>query len=211
MNECFKFDHKKGIVNGKSKMKVNITFKPTCRFQFETTLVCIAREKMTKDVQQSILQRTGEKVVPQMVEKASISIKCKGDYPLIRFTDVRNDQVSIANLWERFQMTAMNKELVTPLSTAEYNFNNSDKSNATNEELMEGLKKFVWDFGKVPNRNGNKPRKIMLTLKNIGGVAAEWRFKMPNDNQIQMEKWADTGKPTEEQAFEAHVLNNKIF
>ena len=33
-------------------------------------------------------------------------------------------------------MTAMNKELVQPLSTAEYNFNNSDKSNATNEELM---------------------------------------------------------------------------
>jgi hypothetical protein len=81
-------------------------------------------------------------------------------------------------------MTSMNKELVNPLSTAEYNFNNSDKSNATNEELMEGLKKFTWDFGKVPIRNGSKPRKIMLTLKNIGGVHAEWRFKMPNDSQI---------------------------
>lgn len=31
-------------------MKVNITFKPSCRFQFETTLVCIAREKMSKDL-----------------------------------------------------------------------------------------------------------------------------------------------------------------
>ncbi len=201
LNECFKFDHKKGIVNGKSKMKVNITFKPSCRFQFDTTLVCVAKEKMSKDLQQSIVMqktRSGEKVVPSIVEKSTISIKCKGDYPLIRFTDVRNDQVSIANLWERFQMTSMNKELVNPLSTAEYNFNNSDKSNATNEELMEGLKKFTWDFGKVPIRNGSKPRKIMLTLKNIGGVHAEWRFKMPNDSQIQMEKWADPGKPSEE-------------
>ena len=32
LNECFKFDTKKGIVNAKSKMKVNITFKPSCRF-----------------------------------------------------------------------------------------------------------------------------------------------------------------------------------
>jgi hypothetical protein len=32
LGECFRFDHKKGIVNGKSKMKVNITFKPSCRF-----------------------------------------------------------------------------------------------------------------------------------------------------------------------------------
>ena len=32
LNDCFKFDHKKGIVNAKSKMKVNITFKPSCRF-----------------------------------------------------------------------------------------------------------------------------------------------------------------------------------
>ena len=105
----------------------------------------------------------------------------------------------------------MNKELVQPLSTAEYNFNNSDKSNATNEELMEGLKKFVWDFGKVPIKNGSKPRKIMLTLKNMGGVQAEWRFKMPNDSEIKMEPWADPGEPTPEKAFEKHILDNKIF
>ena len=62
-------------------------------------------------------------------EKASIKIHCKGDYPLLRFTDVRNDQVSIANLWERFMLTKMNKELLLPLSQAEITFNNSDQTN----------------------------------------------------------------------------------
>ncbi len=51
----------------------------------------------------------------------------------------------------------------------------------------------------------------MLTLKNMGGVPAEWRFKMPNDSEIKMEKWADPGKPTEEQSFESHILSKKIF
>jgi hypothetical protein len=108
-------------------------------------------------------------------------------------------------------MTFMNKELLQPLSTAEFFFNNSDKSNATNEELMEGLKKFSWDFGKVPIRNGSKPRKITLTLKNIGGVPADFRFKMPNDSEIEMESWADPGEPTSEKAFEKHILAKKIF
>lgn len=64
-------------------MKVNITFKPSCRFQFETTLICVAREKISQKV-------VGQHA-PTSVEKASICIKCKGDYPLIRFTDIRND------------------------------------------------------------------------------------------------------------------------
>ena len=59
LNECFKFDNHKGIVNAKSKKKVIITFKPTLRFEFDTQLVCIAREKMTKELSASVkLQRT---------------------------------------------------------------------------------------------------------------------------------------------------------
>lgn len=215
LNECFRFDHKKGIVNGKSKMKVNITFKPSCRFQFETALICVAKEKMPKELTASVKEAksksNSDKMQQGHMEKASIQIKCKGDYPLLRFTDVRNDQVSIANLWERYNMTAMNKELLQPLSQSEFFFNNSDKTNASNEELMEGLRKFTWDFGKVPIRNGTKPRRIVLTLKNVGGVPADWRFKMPNDSEIEMESWADPGEPTPEQAFEKHILNKKIF
>jgi hypothetical protein len=90
------------------------------RFNFETKLVCIAREKLGKDIATSVkLQRTlggTEQEKRAFVEKSEILIKCKGDYPLLRFTDVRNDHVSIASLWERFQMTKMNKELLTPLN-----------------------------------------------------------------------------------------------
>ena len=54
LNSCFKFDNHKGVVNAKSKKKVNITFKPTLRFQFNTSLVCFATDKMTKDLGASI-------------------------------------------------------------------------------------------------------------------------------------------------------------
>lgn len=64
-----------------------------------------------------------------MVEKSSIRIHAMGDYPLLRFTDIRNDQVSIASLWERFRLTNLNKELLNPLNEYEIEFNNSEKTN----------------------------------------------------------------------------------
>jgi hypothetical protein len=50
LEDCFKFDNNKGLINAKSKKKVIITFKPTLRFDFDIHLVCIAREKLAKEV-----------------------------------------------------------------------------------------------------------------------------------------------------------------
>jgi hypothetical protein len=50
LDECFKFDNPKGLLNAKSKKKVNITFKPTLRFDFDIHLVCCAKEKLSKEV-----------------------------------------------------------------------------------------------------------------------------------------------------------------
>jgi hypothetical protein len=131
LDSSFRFDSQKGLVNSKSKKKVNVTFKPHQRFDFDTQLVCLAGEKMAKEVtttQKIALALTGKKDISHL-EKCAIPIKCKGDYPLVRVTDVRNEQVSIANLWERFNLTNMNKELLKPLTEHEFTYNNSDKSN----------------------------------------------------------------------------------
>ena len=73
------------------------------------------------------------------------------------------------------------------------------------------MRKFSWDFGKIPNKRGKDARRITVTLKNIGGVSANWRFKFPNDSEIEMEPWVDAGTPTQEQAFEQLVLEQQIF
>lgn len=113
-------------------------------------------------------------------------------------TDVRNDSISTANLWERFHLTDLNKELKNPLNESEIEFNNSEKTNQSMNDLQKNLKIFTWDFGKIPIKHGPKPRKVTLTLKNIGGVRADWCFKMPNDQEIELEPWADPGEPSDE-------------
>ena len=212
LNENFQFDMPKGIVNARSKKTISITFKPQLRYDFDITMVCIAKERLDKDVAATIKRSQGGKRHQEVaVEKAMIDVKAKGDYPLLRFEDVRNDTVSIANLWECFQMTKINKDLLNPLNDAEKVFNNSGQTNQSMDELIRNLTVFNWDFGKIPSKYGSKPRKVTLTLKNIGGVEAHWQFKLPNDSEIELEKWADPGEPTPERAFEKHILDNKIF
>jgi hypothetical protein len=70
-----------------------------------------------------------------VVEKSFTNIHAMGDFPLLRFTDVRNDAVSTPNLWERFHLTGLNKELLTPLNDSEIEFNNSDKTNQSMNDL----------------------------------------------------------------------------
>lgn len=108
-------------------------------------------------------------------------------------------------------MTKMNKDLLNPLNESEKIFNNSEHTNQSMDDLIKNLTVFDWDFGKIPKKYGSKPRKITLTIKNIGGVQANWQFKLPNDSEIEMEPWADPGEPTPEKAFEKLILDRKIF
>jgi hypothetical protein len=147
-----------------------------------------------------------------LCQKYSINIFAKGNFPLLRFADIRNDQHSVSNLWEKFQLTMLNKELLTVLSKEEIEYSNSEKkTNQSVQDLQKNLKVFSWDFGKVPIKYSHKPKKVTLTIRNVGGVKAEWFFKMPNDSEIELEPWADPGEPTREQAFEQHILDNDIF
>lgn len=94
LEDCFKFDHPKGLINAKSKKKVNITFKPSLRFDFDINLVCIAREKLSKEalqVKTQTMTQGGGAATESIVEKSYIRIHAMGDFPLLRLTDVRND------------------------------------------------------------------------------------------------------------------------
>jgi len=73
LTENFQFDMPRGIINAKSKKTVSITFKPQLRFDFDINMVCIARERMDKDVQQSIAQ-TNTRYIETMSEKSYITV-----------------------------------------------------------------------------------------------------------------------------------------
>ncbi len=46
-------------------------------------------------------------------------IKAHASYPQLDIIDIRNDTLSMAALWENFEITGINKELSTKLNNSE--------------------------------------------------------------------------------------------
>lgn len=92
----FKFDFEKGMVPALSKQRVKIAFKPSQRFAYNIKLSCNAKEAPSKDLKATVRENDF------FNHKYSINITAKGDFPLLRFADIRNDQLSVSNLWEKF-------------------------------------------------------------------------------------------------------------
>jgi hypothetical protein len=64
-------------------------------------------------------------------QKCSLKIRAKGSYPQLKIVDVRNDSISVATLWENFQINKINEELHNQLNEDEKMFLNIEKLNFT--------------------------------------------------------------------------------
>ena len=51
-----------------------------------------------------------------------MKVKAIGNYPLLEIIDIRNDSLSVAALWENFQITQINQALTTNLNQDEKMF-----------------------------------------------------------------------------------------
>ena len=72
LNENFKFDTPKGIINAKSKKTIIITFKPQLRYNFDINLVCVARERLDKEIHGNITNK--ENYSEKIIEKSHITV-----------------------------------------------------------------------------------------------------------------------------------------
>ena len=116
--------------------------------------------------------------------------------------DIRNDTLSVAALWENFQISQINQAMNTGLSKDEKMFLNIQNLtfNET-KDLESNLKHYDWNLGYVSAKSKDRPRKVIITVKNFGGTALDYAFKFPSDNKIHEELWADPGEPSEEEAY----------
>jgi len=56
-------------------------------------------------------------------------IKANGDYPLLKITDIRNNNIGVSKLWQSFNVNNANDELCKKLTEEEMMFINNEKSN----------------------------------------------------------------------------------
>ena len=145
--------------------------------------------------------------------KCSLEVNAKGDYPLIKIVDLRNNHISPSTLWKNFNVDMANEELQKKLTEEEMDYSNA-KSNKKISEITQNFKIVQFNFGKkfiAKNKQEVHNEDVFLTLKNEGGVLSEFYFNFPDDINIKREIWMDPVEPTSNDKVEYHVLKEHIF
>jgi len=172
----FKLEFTEGKIPGNSRLEVGINFTPLDIFKANVELECIATEKNPKAIGR-----------PSKIysEKCSLSINAEGSYPKLKLVDVRNDSISVSTLWENFSVNHINNQLLENLTEDERKYNTVE--HLTFEEAQRLQKKltcFAWNFGYLSNKQPIKPRKVVITIQNIGGTDLKWKFQFPSDDYV---------------------------
>ena len=168
-----------GMVNSFCKKEVNVSFKPRIRasIDFEVHIYTTSNSNKREEIKNEI-------PIPEE-KKFALRITGKGDYPLIRIVDIRNNLKSSSSLWRDFHVNEANEELQKELTQEEIYFTQSVGSKI--ENTMKKLKLIKFDFGKhTLNKNeGAKFMDVYLTLKNEGGVQVNFHSNFLTTLQLK--------------------------
>jgi hypothetical protein len=229
------FDFTEGMLNSFCKKEINVKFEPKTRAAISFKLKVYASDNTSRS--KEIISKENNNKINNNVSnsldilngdnnnndinnnksneelKCTLEINAKGDYPLIKIVDVRNDLISTSNLWKDLNVDEANEELGKKLTSEEMDYSNA-KINKKVDYVNTKLKIVKFDFGKhflKKEKNDSQKFDIYLALKNEGGVPTEFFFKFPDDVNIKREIWMDPVEPTSNDKVEYHVLKEQIF
>ena len=228
-----KIDFLEGMLNSLCKKDINIQFEPITRVNLnfkiniyatdtiEESKKILIKKEQSLDINKNVLDesdylrgKNDEEVMVHKEElKCSLEINAKGDYPLIKIVDLRNNILSPSKLWKDFNVDQANEELQKKLTDVEMNYTNANTDKKISD-ITQTLKIINFNFGKnfLPkNKLEVQNLDVFLTLKNEGGVLSEFYFKFPDDINIKREIWMDPVEPSSNDKIEYHVLKEQIF
>ena len=223
------FDFMEGMLNSFCKKEINVQFEPKTRapLMFKLHVYATDNTSRSKEIISKGINDDNENngindyniinnddILSNKEElKCTLEITAKGDYPLIKIVDARNNLISTSNLWKDLNVDEANEELGKKLTNLEMNYS-SPKSGKRMDYVKSQLKIVKFDFGKhffKKEKMYSEKFDIYLTLKNEGGVPTEFFFKFPDDVNIKREIWMDPVEPTSNDKIEYHVLKEQIF
>ena len=205
----FSFDFTEGIINSYCKKEISIVFTPKTRSFIEFNIKIYSSDNINPNAlylnQENIKHKENEL-------KYTIYIKAKGDFPLIKIVDLRNNLISNNILWREFNVEEANKELGKKITEEELAFSSS---NLNIDNIIKKLKVIKFNFGKHVLLSNHDKRihqhDIYLTLKNEGYATSEFFFRFSDDINIKREYWMDPVESIFQDKIEYHILKEHVF
>ncbi|XP_035030976.2 cilia- and flagella-associated protein 65 [Hippoglossus stenolepis] len=195
---ALQLDCERGIIASRCTMLLQSTFRPHRRGQYLWKIS---------------YQTTEASGLVSTRPKAVCEVRAKGVFPTLQVTDVCGGgslgTLSKMHLWKLFSLDSLNMHLLSNTSSAELIYRTPTK-----HSLRSGPSTFtkaMLDFNFSAAPISSEPSTFRLMFHNPGSVPVDWAFLFPEDQQIELDYWAETGVFSSTELSQMKVQNNRLF
>ncbi|GAA6066589.1 cilia- and flagella-associated protein 65 isoform X1 [Tachysurus ichikawai] len=188
----------KGIIPAQCQLLIRSTARPTRRGRYRWT-ICY-----------KILNASG------LVAGDSCSlcqVEAEGVYPTLEVTDARSsgsvEGLSKLYLWKLFCLHDLNTYLLSEPGPAELTYRVPTRHSF--RRCPPVLTSAMLDFNFSAAPLGADPSNVLLMFENTGNILVEWTFLFPEDQQIELECWAESAELSPTELLQMKVQDNRMF
>eukprot|EP00937_MAST-01D_sp_MAST-1D-sp2_P000336 g336.t1 len=205
------FSKPAGILDPRSRTRVTLSFLPAKAGSFAFAIYCetlaadaCGEATTTTPVDECFeLAASADETEGLLPEPLVCKAIAKAAFPTLMVADVRCAQVSTACAWQKLGIGRLNSDLARPLTSSEVLFNADTSPDYTQLRPYEMLFE--------PGAVGAAPQSISFLLQNPGQLGVDFDVRFPNESEVELERWADKGEPTEEEVRTNWVIDHGLF
>ncbi|KAM4561619.1 cilia- and flagella-associated protein 65 [Fundulus diaphanus] len=178
--------------------------------QLHSTLRLCTQAQYLWAVNYQILNASGLGLSPP---QKLCEVRAKGVYPTLQVTDACSGgsvaRLCKQDLWTLFSLDSLNEHLLSTPSAKERTFKTPTKHSLQNSPSIFTKVMVDFKFGVAPLNSD--PSDFMLMFCNPGFIPVDWAFLFPEDQQMELEEWAETGEFSSTDLHQMKVQDNQLF
>ncbi|TRY54345.1 hypothetical protein DNTS_011111 [Danionella cerebrum] len=185
-----------------------------CRLLIHCTVRPVQRARYCWTISYHLLNASGS--VGEEPPQTLCHVQAEGVYPTLEVMDVRGfsgvEGLGKLQLWRLFNLDQLNTCLHRDPSPAELTYRVPTRHRQGFFGPCPAIfTSAVVDFSFGGSPLGSDDTSILLLFKNPGSIPVEWSFLFPEDQQIELEVWAESGdfNPSELQLMK--IQDHRLF
>ncbi|XP_035248497.1 cilia- and flagella-associated protein 65 isoform X2 [Anguilla anguilla] len=188
----------RGTVPARSRMVLRSTVRPACRAQYCWT------------ISYRILSSSGS----ELAGPARLcQVKAEGVFPVLQVTDARGSGgvagLSKLQLWGLFSLDALNAYLRRDPTPPELTYRVPTRHSLQGSPCF--LTPVLLDFSFSAAPLGSEASSVLLMLENPGSIPVDWCFLFPEDQQLELECWAESVEFSPAELQQMKVQEHRLF
>ncbi|XP_051260176.1 cilia- and flagella-associated protein 65 isoform X3 [Dicentrarchus labrax] len=145
--------------------------------------------------------------------QAVCEVRAKGVFPTLKVIDVCGGgsvgRLSKVLLWKLFSLGSLNEHLLSNPTSAELTYRTPTRHSLRSCPSI--FTKAMLDFNFSAAPLNSDPSTFALMFHNPCSIPVDWAFLFPEDQQIELEYWAETGEFSSTELYQMKVQDNHLF